>query len=433
VACCAAVASLLPAGGALAAFPGTNGEIAFVQELQTAPANGDIFVIDPTGLNPTSLTSTADDDDEPSYSADGERIVFSRRPASGPSSQIWIMNHDGSGQTQLTSGSAGDFRPAFSRDGERIAFARNVPGPSTQIWIMNADGTGQTQLTFPGPNGDSARSPTFSPDGQRIAFSHDDGATDFQGIWVMNADGSGQTPLTTGSATSEDFSPNFSPDGERIVFFRGSFSEFDFDLIAMNAADGSGQTPVTSGADNDLDPAFSPDGARIAFEREEPPGFTFGNILLVDAVGLNQNLTPLTANASGVYDLDPDWQPLNPPSCDLAGEAKQKSVKQVSVTVTCANENATVVAEGSGRAPKAPKGAVASKAKKFTIPAVSAQVPAGTPTTLTLKIPKKGSKALKKAAKAGKKGKATITATLTDDLGLTASDSFKVKFKAKKK
>jgi hypothetical protein len=86
--------------------------------------------------------------------------------------------------------------------------------------------------------------------------------------------------------------------------------------------------------------------------------------------------------------------------------------------------------EGSG---KAPKGAVASNAKKFTIPPVGAQVPEGTSTDVTLKIPKYGKKALKKAAKAGKKGKATITAALTDDLGQSSTATFKVKFKPKKK
>jgi len=246
----------------------------------------------------------------------------------------------------------------------------------------------------------------------------------------MNPDGSGQTPLTTGSATSEDFEPDFSPDGQRIVFYRQD-GVAQADIWVMNA-DGSGQAQLTSGPDNDLNPAFSPDGTRIAFTREDSAG-TFSNILLADPAGLNQNVTPLTSSSPPVFDFDPTWQPLNPPSCELTGKATQKSLSQVSVTVTCPQENATAVLEGSGKAPRAPKGAVASKAKKFTIPAVTTQIPEGTPTAVTLKIPKKGKKALKKAAKAGRKGKATITATLTDDLGQSSEDSLAVKFKAKKK
>jgi Tol biopolymer transport system component len=416
-----AAGALSVAGNAPAAFPGANGKIAFTHDPGTTGSNEDIFTIDPTGQNLTPLTSGPENDFEPSYSADGERIVFSR----GSPAQIWVMNQDGSGQTQLTSGAPVEDRdPAFSPDGQKIAFERPVPGSGHQIWIMNADGSGQTQLTFPGANPDEALAtdPSFSPDGQRIAFVRGEGSG--RGIWIMNADGSGQTRLTTSSATTADAEPNFSPDGQRIAF-RHTTGLF------VISANGSGRSPLTSGG-ADLGPVFSPDGTRVAFSREDPGG-SVANIFLVDSTGLNQNVTPLTTDPAPVFNFDATWQPLNPPSCELTGNPTSKSFKQVSVTLTCANENVTAVTEGLGKAPKAPKGAVASKAKKFTIPPVTAQVPQGAPTNVTLKIPKKGKKALKKAAKAGKKGKATITATLTDDLGQSSIATFKVKFKPKKK
>jgi hypothetical protein len=188
-------------------------------------------------------------------------------------------------------------------------------------------------------------------------------------------------------------------------------------------------------AQQDYDPVFSPDGAEVAFSREAVGMPTFGNVFTAASSGVNQGITPVTTNTTpNSFEVNGSWQPLNPPSCELGADAKQKSLKQVSLTVTCTNENVTVVAEGSGKAPKPKAGlALASKAKRFTIPPVTAEAPEGTPTTVTLAIPKKGKKALKKAAKAGKKGKATITATLTDDLGESSQDSFAVKFKAKKK
>jgi hypothetical protein len=150
------------------------------------------------------------------------------------------------------------------------------------------------------------------------------------------------------------------------------------------------------------------------------------------SAALDQNVTTLTGPTADIYFYNPSWQPLNPPSCELAGKSKSKSYSQITVTVTCSNENATAVLGGTGKAAKVPKGATASKKKKFTIPPVTVQVPEDTPTSVSLKIPKKGKKALKRAAKAGKKGKATVTATLTDELDQSASDSFKVTFKAKK-
>ena len=64
---------------------------------------------------------------------------------------------------------------------------------------------------------------------------------------------------------------------------------------------------------------------------------------------------------------------------------------------------------------------------------MSAQVPAAAPTTITVPLPKKARRVLKKATKAGKKGRATLTATLTDDLGQSSSATLEVKFKRKKR
>src|SRR6266511_3479064 len=92
------------AGGALAAFPGTNGKIAFVHNPATSGSNRDIFTMDPDGQNRIQLTNAPDDDFDPSYSADGEKIVFARDPQGTIDRQIWVMSHDGANQTQITSG-----------------------------------------------------------------------------------------------------------------------------------------------------------------------------------------------------------------------------------------------------------------------------------------------------------------------------------------
>jgi Tol biopolymer transport system component len=419
---------LLCVGTASASFPGTNGEIAFGLDSGAPDQQDDIFTIGPMGQDPAPLTSGPDQDGHPSYSADGERIVFSRGPvADTGDGQIWVMNSDGSGQTQLTAGSPNeDFAPTFSPDGTRIAFHR-LDSTSNQIWLMNADGSNQTQLTFPGAGDLQAYDPAFSPDGRQIAFARDSAGL-LSEIWVMNVDGSGQQPLTTSPMGVRDRHPDYSPDGQRIVFAHHTGSEGN--LYVMNA-DGTGQAQLTSGPDDDRSPVFAPDGTRVAFNSFAPGG-TFSNVELVDPAGLNQNLTPVTSNAAPVRVHEPSWQPLNPPACELSGAPKSKSVKRVFVTLTCPDENVTATVAGSGKAPK-PRAAAASKAKRFTIPPVNAQVPAGTPTGVLLKITRKGRKALKKAAKAGKAGKATITATLTDDLGQSTQAEFEVKFKKKKK
>ena len=418
-----AASGLAVASTASAAFPGSNGRIAFVN-LSGPGSSQDIYAFSPTGTDRARLTDTPDDDAFPSYSADGERIVFSRSVAGDAGfGQIWVMNADGSGQTQLTNGPPAAESPSYSPDGARIVYTLD-----NQIWIMNADGSGQTQLTFPGANNDHAHGAEFSPDGQTIAFSHFDGNLGRHDISLMSPNGGARSSLTTPPPSFDDFNPDYSPDGRRVVFDR--FDQEQDDLRLINA-DGSGERPLTSGAgDLDLLPTFSPDGTKVAFERDNA-NFTVANIVLVDPNGLNLNPTPLTANAAPVQDFEPAWQPLNPPSCAL-GKANSRSLKRVRVTVTCANENATVTAKGSGKAPKPPR-MRAAKAKKFKLRPVTAEAAAGIPTTIKLKVSKKGQRALKQATRAGRKGKATLTATFTDDLGEASTNSLNVKFKPRRK
>ena len=445
IAGCAAICwSLLATGYAGANFPGSNGKIEFSEQTSLGPTvEARIVTMNPDGSGVTPLTPADQANLFGSYSADGEKIVFVRvtgTPPSTLSSSIWVMDHDGSDAEQLTSEVPNTILigPQFSPDGSRIVFGRQVGGPGglPQVYIMNADGSGETQLTFPGPSGnDAGLFPTFSPDGRKIAFGRGDGSTGFVGIATMNPDGSDVTPVTTGSATQLDNEPDFSPDGRRIVFERSDPSDSSSGRLVVMDADGSNQSTLVTPQGDEVPrlPVFSPDGTRVAFSRINLSSPTpSSRIELADSSGTDQGLTPLTGGSTlAAY---PGWQPLNAPTCDLAGAAKQKSVKKINLTVTCQGENATVVAEGTGQAPKVPRaGATASKKKRFKIPAVTTQVPASSPTTITLKISKKGSKALKKAAKAGKKGKATITATATDDLGRSTTETFAVKFKKKKK
>lgn len=48
--------------------------------------------------------------------------------------------------TQLTFNSINDLTPTWSPDGEAIVFHR---APANQLWVMYADGSAQTQLTVP--------------------------------------------------------------------------------------------------------------------------------------------------------------------------------------------------------------------------------------------------------------------------------------------
>jgi Tol biopolymer transport system component len=403
VAICA-VAALAPAAQA-GTFPGTDGRIAY-RSFVAGPGGGDITTVDPSGANPLGLTSGSAFDDRPSYSADGERIAFDRALGMADP-DIWVMNHDGSDQTALTTGGNGR-DPSFSPDGSRIAFARTVEGQD-EIFVMNADGGDVTRLTN---NAVNDFGPEFSPDGSRIAFSRGNAADNE--IHVMGSGGENPTPLT--SLPLDARSPKWSPDGRQIVF--GACEPASCRIFVVAADGGSPPAQLTFGPGFQEIPAFSPDGSLITFSNDGPLA-----VMNSDGTGIH-NIT------SGLVDTFPDWQPLNPPALDVTVE-KQKSTKAVIATIVSQNENATATLDGSLKAPK-PK-AAASKKKTVELDAVTVQLQPGVPVTVEIPVAGKGKKLIKKALRAGKKPKGTLTATATDDLGASESDTADVKYKKRKK
>jgi Tol biopolymer transport system component len=286
----AAAAPLVSLPGAHAAFPGTNGDIAFNRLVNR---QFDIWVVDADSTSTVRLTRTARaNEDMPDWNADGTQIAYARCGLGELSNcDIWVMDADGSNRTRLTTTpDAQETWPAWSPDGTKIAFTSNLDDPFQDVYVMDADGSNQIRLTT--TLGFDAF-PEWSPDGARIAFSSDRQALD--DVFVMDADGSNQTRVTRGRAVDER--PDWSPDGGTIVFSRNGN-----DLWTV-APDGTGLTRLTFTERRDeFAPAYSPDGTKIAFNRVARSGRL--GIWIVDADG-----TGAVQQTFGRQDLFPDWGP----------------------------------------------------------------------------------------------------------------------------
>jgi dipeptidyl aminopeptidase/acylaminoacyl peptidase len=256
-------------GPAWAAFPGTNGKIAFstLSDFEDL----DVFAINPDGSGLVSLTGGSwAADSQPAFSPDGSRIAFvSDRTGNA---EIFVMNADGADVTRVTSNPAQEFDPAFSADGSRIAFTSDRDG-NRDLYVIGSDGAGETRLTSSGANEED---PAFSADGSQLAFVSDrDGNRE---IYLAAADGANPVRLTADPAA--DYQPSFSPDGSRIAFT--STRAGGLAHIHAIGADGSAPTPLSSSdSSSDHDPSFSPDGTQVAFAADFvcPPGYGCGQIL----------------------------------------------------------------------------------------------------------------------------------------------------------
>jgi TolB protein len=83
-----------------------------------------IFVMKANGSEDHNLSGESTLDGWPAWSADGRRIVFSRRIKDA--FQLFVMNHDGSGVRQLTDANGEFTNPRWSPDGKTILCTRRL-------------------------------------------------------------------------------------------------------------------------------------------------------------------------------------------------------------------------------------------------------------------------------------------------------------------
>ena len=193
-----------------------GGQIAFAAHVGDGHDLGNIYLMNADGTGRQKLTDFQFGADLPSWSPEGTQIVFQgsvllgegRR---GVQTEIFVINVDGSGLTNLTNTTQDEMDPDWSPDGQKIVFASGEG-----ICVMDVDG-GDREVIVPDNDGRSNSAPSWSPDGRRIAF-HSFGG-DWQ-IYLVDPDGENLTRLTDLDLYGVSC-PTWSPDGKKIAFQAG--------------------------------------------------------------------------------------------------------------------------------------------------------------------------------------------------------------------
>jgi len=257
-------------------FKSNKGKIAFVSGV-------DLYTVNPDGSDLKQLTNFGSSGNAqiPSWSSDGDKLLFAFTSASDGSVQIWEIDARGGNLHQvLNDPSFADTDPNFSPHGTNILFTRCTT-VHCAIFRVNSDGTGLRAITHFDHNPDITDfQATYSPDGETIAFASWIRGGLLSAIYLMNADGSNIRPLTPPELLA--LAPEWSPDGRTIAFsaHNGVFgnSVLDEEIWSITI-DGKQLTRLTDNNQNwkgyfsglhDFFPSWSPDGDAIVFERDAP-------------------------------------------------------------------------------------------------------------------------------------------------------------------
>ena len=176
----------------------------------------DIFVVNLSTGESTSVTSNSDFDDSGRWSPDGNFISF--HSSRSGDLDVWKVAVAKNGTPvgepiRLTPGDSNEHCPRWSFDGEWLVYETDrVEG--TDVWVMRGDGSDARQIT----NDDYHDGyPGWSPTGDWLVYdSNRDDNTD---IYLIPTAGGPQKRVTMHHA--QDRHPSWSPDGRSLLFHSG--------------------------------------------------------------------------------------------------------------------------------------------------------------------------------------------------------------------
>jgi Tol biopolymer transport system component len=247
------------------------------------------------------LIDDRSEQDQPRFSRDGTGLALYLYDTRSRRSNIWTYDLRTGGRRRLTTRAEGDFLPCWSADGTRIFFSSGGPTERDIYQVQVAHG-GSEKFFFNMSTQDVVLD--CSPDGKTLLVGTNVASLDKGDLWLLSAAESGGKPVPFQHTKFNEHDGRISRDGKWVAYASDESGEDEIYLKRFDAPESDPWKISSGGGDH---PVWGPGSNEVIYEN---PANTLiaASLRFSGATGEVVSVRPLFVAPpfSTAYDISPD-------------------------------------------------------------------------------------------------------------------------------